>query len=52
MMNIQESLYADALNGLAKLAATPALTEAQKKTVADLTDQVQKKMAALAVQAK
>ena len=47
MMNIQDSTYPQALNGLATLAANPALTEAQKKAVSDLTDQLNKKMAAI-----
>jgi len=52
MMNIQASLYGNALDGLAKLAAHPALTDVQKKVVADLTDQLKKKMAAAAGQPK
>ncbi len=48
MMSIQGSLYTDALAGLDKLANTPTLTEPQKKVVADLADQIKKKMAALA----
>ena len=48
MMNIQSSMFQEALSGLAKLSANPALTEAQKKSVADLTEQVKKKIAAIA----
>jgi hypothetical protein len=40
------------LNGLAKLAANPALNDGQKKTASDLTDQVKRKMATIAGQAK
>ena len=47
MMDIQGSLYTDALNELAKLAANPSLTDAQKKAVADLADQVKLKMTEL-----
>ena len=47
MMNIQGSMYPQALKDLAKLGANPALTEAQKKAVSDLTDQLNKKMAAM-----
>lgn len=47
MMDVQGSLYTDALNELAKLAANPSLTDAQKKTVADLADQVKQKMTEL-----
>ena len=46
MMSIQASLYPDALVGLDKLAALPDLSEAQKKVVADMKDQVKKKLAA------
>ena len=52
MMDIQASLYPGALNDLAKLAANPALTETQKKVVGDLTDQLKKKMAAIATPPK
>jgi len=48
MWSIQGSMYRDALAWLDKLANTPALTEPQKKAVADLTDQLKKKMAASA----
>jgi hypothetical protein len=47
MMSIQGSMYKDALAGLDKLANTPTLTEAQKKVVASLTEQVKKKAAAM-----
>jgi hypothetical protein len=47
MMSIQSSVYNEALKGLAKLAANPALTEPQRKAVSDLTDHVKRKMAAL-----
>ena len=47
MMDIQGSLYTDALNELIKLAANPSLTDAQKKVTADLADQVKQKMAEL-----
>jgi hypothetical protein len=46
MMSIQGSLYKDALAGLDKLSGLPELDEAQKKIVADLTEQVKRKMAA------
>ena len=48
MMNMQGSMYQPALSGLATLAANPALTEPQKKAVSDLTDQLNKKIAAIA----
>jgi len=47
MMAIQASIYKDALAGLDKLAARPDLSEPQQKVVADLTEQVKKKMATL-----
>lgn len=43
MMAIQGSTYKDALTGLDKLAGLPTLSEAQKKVVADLTEQVKRK---------
>lgn len=46
MMSIQASIYKDAVAGLDKLARLPDLNEAQKKVVADLKEQVIKKMAA------
>ena len=52
MMNLQGSLYSDALKGLAKLAANPALTEVQKKAVSELTEQVKAQMAAVAAAPK
>lgn len=52
MMDIQGSVYPDALTTLAKLAANPALNEAQKKSASDLTDQLKKKMADLAAPPK
>jgi hypothetical protein len=48
MMSYQASRYLDALAGLDKLAKTSTLTEPQTKAVADLTDQLKKKMAASA----
>lgn len=48
MMNMQGSMNQQALSGLATLAANPALTEPQKKAVSDLTDQLNKKIAAIA----
>jgi hypothetical protein len=45
IMSIQASMYQDALAGLDKLAATPGLSEEQKKAVADLTPQVAKRVA-------
>lgn len=47
MMSIQASLYQDAVTGLARLAGRPDLSETQKKVVADLTEQVKRKMTAL-----
>jgi len=52
MMGIQSSVYPQALDGLANLAANPALTEAQKKAVRDLTDQLNKKLAAISAPPK
>ena len=46
MMSIQASAYRETLVGLDKLAGLPDLNEAQKKVVADLTEQVKRKMAA------
>jgi hypothetical protein len=46
MLSIQGSNYDEALAGLDKLAALPDLSDAQKKVVADLSDQLKKKMAA------
>ncbi len=46
MMSIQASLYPKALAGLDKLANTPTLTEPQRAAVADLTNQLKRKMAA------
>jgi hypothetical protein len=46
MMSIQSSTYRNALTGLDRLAGMPALSEAQKKVVADLTGQLKKKLAA------
>lgn len=46
-MSIQSSAYKDAVAGLDKLAGLPNLNEEQKKAVADLTEQVKKKMASL-----
>ena len=48
MMSIQGVAYQKALADLDKLAGLPDLTEAQKKVVADLSEQVKKKMAQLA----
>ncbi len=48
MMSIQGSLYPDALKALGKLDNDPSLTEAQKKIVKDLIEQVKQKMAAIA----
>jgi hypothetical protein len=48
MRSIGGSLYTDALAGLEQLANTPTLTEPQKKAVTNLTDQVNRKMAAIA----
>jgi uncharacterized lipoprotein YajG len=48
MMNIQASLFPAALQELGKLAANPALNEAQKKAVSELTEQVKAKIAAIA----
>jgi hypothetical protein len=52
MMNLQASLYTKALDGLAKLAANPALNDTQKKVVGNLTEQLKKKMAAIAAPPK
>ena len=52
MMNIQGSQFAEALKGLGKLAANPALNEAQKKAVSALTEQVKAKIAAIAAPPK
>lgn len=52
MMGIQSSVYSQSLDGLANLAANPALTEAQKKAVSDLTDQLNKKIAAMSAPPK
>jgi hypothetical protein len=46
MMSIQASAYRETLAGLDKLSGLPELDEAQKKIVADLTEQVKRKMAA------
>lgn len=48
MMSIQDSALSDALKYLGQLDANPALNAAQKKSVADLTGQVKKKLAAVA----
>ncbi len=48
MMCIGDSDFAQMQKSLAQLDANPALTPAQKKSVADLTEQLKKKMAALA----
>ena len=48
MMDIQGSLYTDAQNELAKLAADPAINESQKKVVGDLAEQIKRKMASIA----
>ena len=45
MMSIQGIAYQKALADLDKLASLSNLTEAQKKVVADLSDQLKKKMA-------
>lgn len=45
MMAIQGSDYNTAVAKLDKLAALPDLTDAQKKEVANLSDQVKKRMA-------
>lgn len=47
MMSLQGSSDKDALAGLNKLASLPDLSEAQKKVVADLSDQIKRKQAAL-----
>jgi PBP1b-binding outer membrane lipoprotein LpoB len=44
MMSIQGVNYKGALAGLHKLAHLPDLTEPQKKVVADLTEQVKRKL--------
>lgn len=44
MMSIQGVAYQKALADLDKLASLPDVTEAQKKVVANLSDQVKKKM--------
>lgn len=44
MMSIQSVAYRKALAGLDKLASLPDLTDAQKKVVADLSDQLKKKL--------
>ena len=46
MTGIQGTMYADSLAALDKLANTPSLTDPQKKQVANLTDQLKRKMAA------
>lgn len=48
MMSIQDSALSDALKYLGQLDANPALNAAQKKSVADLEEQVKRKMAAQA----
>jgi hypothetical protein len=45
MMSIQSVDYEKTLADLAKLSNLPDLSEAQKKAVADLSDQVKRKMA-------
>lgn len=47
-MSIQSGAFPDALKYLGQLAANPALNDAQKKSVADLTGQVKNQMAARA----
>jgi hypothetical protein len=44
MMSIRDSNYRRVLADLDKLAGLPDVTEAQKKVVGDLSDQVKKKM--------
>ena len=48
MMSIQDSALSDALKYLGQLDANTALNDAQKKSVADLTGQVKRKLAAVA----
>ena len=48
MMDLQGSLYSEALKNLAKLEANPALTEVQKRAVIELTAQTKEKIAAIA----
>jgi hypothetical protein len=48
MMSNGDGAFSDALKYLDQLDANPALNAAQKKSVADLTEQIKQKLAAKA----